>query len=1047
MDLIAPVARPKSAPLGQLKLLQPLRLELIDSSDEEDSSDSAQDLRGGGNARSGAGERESRSSTASRAATVPALPLPLISRPGSAGREILAGRAPSRGNSFSGLAGAPCSSARQGVLRLLDRGGTPRQGSVSPQKLLRRNTSFNTVVPSRPKSAAVSRSRQAGAKRATGIDIMAALGQAAEIKARLFDDILPESLRAGATDGGGSEESGESDDAGVSRGFLGVKNAMAPPRAQSAAPRREIVKTMTAESFLEDEADVDRFIAENSIERCSQFKSRICTLDADGNVCLWLILQELESASVSQAAKAAAPSFLASKLGRGAATPLGPSQSFAGSFATTPSGKRGGVNSLHRSRLGPTTPLARVSQPSGKEPSRRRERIVERALFLTGFHIDLPAGVSVTVASFDHKSNSIICGLSNGEGLMYSVDLSEASAPYNVANCARVARLIRLHQAGATDLSSAQGYSSVQAAAFYVTQFMGSDISDTLFACGDSVLCFNSQFAEKLSHNFVRQLLIQEGLLGESTDLLDDPGRGIPSAGSVVRSGSSAPGKGKAVARGADVQMDGLNTPPRILLTGHSGNVISLDVHRARNMILSADDEGKVIFWSSLGIYRSVVEFPRERPVCVKFSEAELLPGLAFALLEDGSFWAVSGAEKYRLFSIQLPANTYGKLRMRFCTLPVRVVGESSEGKDGRQSSAAKAGTGAGAGSGRKQALLAVSINSIVLVLRVYLSSGQGMRKEASKSRLPVKEAVAAEAAAPAGPPVAAGSAAPASASIASQPKLPPRPPSQVGPSRKAPSGVSKPPRPSTAGGAPQREGQDSAEGSAAQQAARSTDHDSSSSSASLASDTKHPSSAGSASSQAANSVSPDFQRLAVSPVVAYLLPCSCCSVESLTFSHCNLGLVAGGSAGHVLYLPVRQDLSVYQNLYSYDRRSRCFKYTLDKTLCELRAQAELDPLKRLPDPIKEIRTVSGKFAVPMSMQRDYSRDGGVQNGFTKRLFDKLDEIAAGVSRVFAYEANDDIHDMVRPTTATQFKVSQAILKQDTLKMYSLEDPTIVYRA
>lgn len=502
------------------------------------------------------------------------------------------------------------------------------------------------------------------------------------------------------------------------------------PSRQVAVRRKENILYETSISVTANtKEEAENFILKTEQERTARYKTKLYTIDSNGNISLWLLEQQFErvydssrydvqnlkddsddegldegfpgptdSSSVRQRPSSASASTLhghtSSRLKRITALTID----------TTPTQESKNEQARASSAAGASARYAShslsnqfgSSKSSAKETDisifKRKDKIVEKPVFITTYKVELPDNVTITSASFDHAQSIILCGLSNGNALVYSIDLTEVISSYNVSNCAKAA--INFYHSCSNDTSNDQvwrkellDFGSVLTSGYFQTKFTEGFLRDYIFTSGRLALCYCEDNTEKLSRKFVNEKL-NEYMISQD--------------------------------------MEGLNCPPRAILTGHTGGVICLANSRNYSYLITADDEGLLIYWQSLGVAKAKLYFPDQRILSVAFAAEELVPGMAFLALSDGSIWIITPNCRYRMFTIGLPVENIGNNIIKITTTVVQV----REVEDSIPV---------------RQMLLAICVNNVILVYRIYanLKLVEVLRPDGTPSAIPSESATA----------------------------------------------------------------------------------------------------------------------------------------------------------------------------------------------------------------------------------------------------------------------------------------------------------------
>lgn len=472
--------------------------------------------------------------------------------------------------------------------------------------------------------------------------------------------------------------------------------------------------------------EAENFILKTEQERATRYKTKLYTIDSNGNISLWLLEQQFErvydsskydvqnlrddsddddsnenlhgpvSVSLmrqrpsSALSSGTARSHTSSRLKRITALTIDTESSQQSNREQTRASSAAGASGRHANQ-------SRISKKSANKDMgvsifKRKDKIVEKPTFITTYKVELPDNVQVTSASFDHAQSIILCGLSNGNALVYSIDLTEVISSYTVSNCAKAA--VNFYHSCSPDTNKDQiwrkellDFGSVLTTGYFQTKFTEGFLRDYIFTSGRLVLCYCEGNTEKLSRKFVNEKL-NEYMISQD--------------------------------------VEGLNCPPRAILTGHTGGVICLASSRNYSYLITADDEGLLIYWQSIGVAKAKLYFPDQRILSIVFAAEEILPGMAFLALSDGSIWIITPNCRYRLFTIGLPIENIGHniIKMATTVVQVRELEDSTP---------------------VRQMLLAICVNNIILVYRIYanLKLIEILRPNGTPSAVPSENATA----------------------------------------------------------------------------------------------------------------------------------------------------------------------------------------------------------------------------------------------------------------------------------------------------------------
>lgn len=528
------------------------------------------------------------------------------------------------------------------------------------------------------------------------------------------------------------------------------------------------------EFSLDPEDDIDDFILRNQLYRTSHYKTRFLTLDKEGNVCLWAAVQVMESieeiittepvednsaerinpTNPYPSALLDSPSSsiaLTPVILSATVQPLSPMIDLDNHPKKTVPVRLPQINRISESQeldipessahpsstAGTTTVISQIRQTVTRTAS-----VQERIVFITSFNIPLPEEAYISTVSYDAGIRSLIIGLTNGVGLLYNLDLNEVTSSYHVSNCAishlkfqvaaseaaaqkasdehkhafdaanrfrrkRALSQVMLKQPDFNDshelaplhdcnnhsnptqvsqvlaqhniLQHMHAFDSILACGHFVTRFMTANIHDALFCCGNMLFCFGVTDSTKLSEKFVGQMLKENAI---------------------------------------DIASEGLTNPPRAILTGHSGSLKFIDTAASCSIIVTADTDGRILFWSGIGIIMAKTRLPDESVIQIRLAEQRFFPGLCIAVTEEGGVWAISPSWQSRLFSLQLSDDSLRNAKVCIATQRVSVM----EASDGALST---------------QLLLCITINNICTVFRLLLEKKIPIRPPDS-SALPV---------------------------------------------------------------------------------------------------------------------------------------------------------------------------------------------------------------------------------------------------------------------------------------------------------------------
>lgn len=497
-----------------------------------------------------------------------------------------------------------------------------------------------------------------------------------------------------------------------------------PPKPVVARRKENILYETSISVTASTKEEAENFILKTEQERAARYKTKLYTIDSNGNISLWLLEQQFERVydsskydvqslkddsdeessgdilpgqpSLSSVQKR--PSSVSagalhghtnSRLKRIAALTIDTTSSPHSEQAQARASSAANVTTRH---TGQSKLVKGLTKEADVSIFKRKDKIVEKPTFITTYKVELPNNVQITSASFDHAQSIILCGLSNGNALVYSIDLTEVISSYNVSNCAKAA--VNFYHSCSPSTNKDQvwrkellDFGSVLTTGYFQTKFTEGCLRDYIFTSGRLALCYCESNTEKLSRKFVNEKL-NEYMISQD--------------------------------------MEGLNCPPRAILTGHTGGVICIANSRNYSYLITADDEGLLIYWQSIGVAKAKLYFSDQRILSVVFAEEEIVPGAAFLALSDGSIWIITPNCRYRIFTIGLPVENIGHNTIKLATTVVQV----RELEDSTPV---------------RQMLLAICINNVILVYRIYanLKLVEVLRPDGTPSAVPSENATA----------------------------------------------------------------------------------------------------------------------------------------------------------------------------------------------------------------------------------------------------------------------------------------------------------------
>ncbi|TNJ29766.1 hypothetical protein GMRT_11462 [Giardia muris] len=458
----------------------------------------------------------------------------------------------------------------------------------------------------------------------------------------------------------------------------GGKNVASPdastPPSEPISPttRETLVNNMSITLPNMSAEELENFVEKAEQERNVRYKTKFLTVDSQGCVCYWVIEQIFERIYDSA-------EFMVEQLD-GSRPPSKSSESIKNrrksvgndleaSIKGSPGAGR--AHSRMKRRVGlkiDTTVSVDSSVTSSEDVAiadgviERRNKVLERAVFIAAAKIDIPEDAHIISVGYDQIRSAILCGLSTGEAVVYNIELSEITQNYMVANCAKTVECFYTADDPSESHRSTLDFGPVLSSDFHLTQYNESKIPFYLFSSGKFVLGFCDEHVEALSRKFVQEKLAEYGIRQSS---------------------------------------DGLTRPPRTILTGHTGSVTLITSSRDYSSILTADDTGHIIYWQSTGLMKTRLRFESEQILALEFAAEEFVPGMAFLALGDGSIWIITPNCRYNLFSIGFPVENVGSNAIHFTSTVVNVKGSEAE-------------------LPTRQLLLAICVNSLVIIFRMY---------------------------------------------------------------------------------------------------------------------------------------------------------------------------------------------------------------------------------------------------------------------------------------------------------------------------------------